>query len=125
LQRPGKVIISFGLKNGKSVGAIVETENDRLRSSIEALAILLRLAEQLRRTNAAKWEITEAQWQAAVQEAATSTVPNPNDSAYVSEALRAARSACRRLGNSGDARFGSARGPESVFTTTWAEFKTA
>jgi len=91
------------------VQATVQPEGDRLRENIDALAVLLRLAEQLRRTNAAKWGITEAEWQAAARRVADAPVPHQSDAAPVSHAIRAAQSAGRRLSNSGEARFGSAR----------------
>jgi hypothetical protein len=87
----------------------VPSENDRLLANMDALAALLRLAELLRRTNAVKWQVTEAVWRAAVQAVAAAPVPHTNDSASVSRAIRAAQSAGGRLGNSGEARFGSTK----------------
>ena len=98
------------------MGASVQSEYDRLRANIEALAALLRLAEHLRRTNAGKWETTEVEWQAAVRGVTVAPVPHSDDSASVSQAILAAQSAGRRLGNSGEARFRSAsvgRHPDS------------
>jgi hypothetical protein len=92
---------------GARRGAAVQSEFDRLRANIDAIAALVRLAEQLRRTNARKWGITETEWQAAVQAVASAPLPHPSDSASVPEAIRAAHSAGGRLGNSGEARFGS------------------
>jgi hypothetical protein len=98
------------------VGVAVQSESDRVRANLDALATLLRLAEQLRRTNAAKWTVTEAEWRSAVRGVAASPEPHPGDAAPVSRAVRAARRAGSRLGNSGEARFGSAgvgRHPDS------------
>lgn len=98
------------------MGASVQTDRDRLRASIEALSALLRLAEHLRRTNAAKWEATEAEWQAAVRGVTVAPAPYSDDPTSVSQAILAAQSAGRRLGNSGQARFASAsvgRHPDS------------
>jgi hypothetical protein len=98
------------------VGAAVESQHERLRVNADALAGLLRLADRLRRTNAAKWEVTQARWQAAIRGVLTAPAPLPDDPAPVAGAIRAARSAGLRLGYSGEARLGSAgvgRHPDS------------
>jgi hypothetical protein len=87
--------------------------------NIDALTTLIGLAEHLWRTNAVKWAITEAEWRTAILGIAAATVPPPDDTSSVSRAIRRAQSAGRRLGNSGEARFGSAgmrRNPDS----SWA-----
>jgi hypothetical protein len=108
------------------VRASVESQGERLRVNADALAGIVRLAGQLRRTNAAKWEVTLEEWQAAVRGVLNAPVPHPDDPAPVAEAIRAAQSAGLRLGNSGEARLWSARvgrHPDSSraggFTTTW------
>jgi|SRR5262245_2564148 len=91
------------------MGALLASQRERLRANADALAGLLGLAEQLRRNNATKWRVTPEEWQAAVQGVLTAPVPHPDDPAPVAKAIRAARSAGMRLGDSGEARLGSAR----------------
>lgn len=94
----------------------IESYRDRLRANLAALANLLLLAEGLRRANSDKWVSTLAEWQRAVREISLSPVPHLDDPAKLNQAILAAQSAGRRLGNSGEARFGSAsvgRQPDS------------
>jgi hypothetical protein len=96
--------------------AAVVSQRERLRVNADSLAGILCLADQLRRTNAARWGLTLAEWQVALRGILTAPVPHPDDPAVVAEAIRAARSAGLRLGDSGEARLGSAsvgRHPDS------------
>jgi DNA-binding IclR family transcriptional regulator len=86
---------------------LYEQQRERLRANGDALAGLLRLAEHLRRANAAKWGVTQEEWQAAVRCVLAAPVPHPDDPVAFAEAIRAARSAGMRLGDSGEARLGS------------------
>ena len=84
-----------------------DSQRERFRANVEALSGLLRLADQLRRTNAAKWGATPGGWQAAVRDVLAAPAPAPDDPPAVADAVRAARSAGLRLGDSGSARLAS------------------
>src|SRR5262245_40829591 len=73
----------------------------------DVLDHLLALANRLRRNNASKWNVTLAQWQAAVTDVLVA-LDASRDSELASEIL-VIRSAVRRLADSGEARFASAR----------------
>lgn len=94
----------------------LDSERDRIVANVRVLAALLDLSEKLRRTTPDEWSITHADWEAAVQAVVTAPIPFATDSAAATDAIRAAQGAARRLGKSGDARFGSAsvgRNPDS------------
>jgi hypothetical protein len=94
----------------------MESRVERLRANSDALAMVVRLAGELRRTNPAKWRVTLTEWQGAVQAILAAPVPHHDDPAAVVDAMCKAQSAGLRLGNSGEARFRSAsvgRHPDS------------
>jgi phosphatidylserine/phosphatidylglycerophosphate/cardiolipin synthase-like enzyme len=109
----------FGYKFGveqATVTAVIESKHQHLCASIDGIGRLLALAADLRRTNAAKWGLSLRDWLASVKEVLTNFENREGDSLQIVEAVRAARSAVRRLANSGEARFDSAsvgRDPDS------------
>jgi hypothetical protein len=86
---------------------VVQTERDRVRANIDALAPLLQLAPRLRRTNIAKWGLTLKDWQDAVQAVLNAPEARPADTAQVAAAIRLAHGVVRRLADSGAARLAS------------------
>jgi hypothetical protein len=84
--------------------AVAESEGDGLRANIDAFARLLQLADRLRRTNSAKWGITREDWLCAVQTVLNLAELRPCSAAKVTESIRLAHLAVRRLANSGEAR---------------------
>jgi hypothetical protein len=85
---------------------VVQNEHQCLCTNIEVIDRLMVLADRLRRTNAGKWDLSFAEWQAAVNEVLSAPEPRLDDE--VAHATKAVRNAVRRLANSGEARFGSA-----------------
>jgi hypothetical protein len=68
----------------------------------EALDRLLTFANALRRNNANKWDLSLAEWQAAVENFVVALERCDDENL-----VREIRSAVRRLANSGEARFSS------------------
>jgi hypothetical protein len=92
------------------------SQRECLLANADAVAGMLLLADKLRRGNAAKWDLTLSAWQAAVRGILCAPVPHADHPASVVEAIREARSAGLRLGDSGEARLGSVsvgRDPDS------------
>jgi hypothetical protein len=83
------------------------SERDRIRKNAEALSELLQLSNHLRRENVSKLHFALADWSAAVQRVLASPEARPSDSDSTIEEIRRAHKVARRLGNSGEARFGS------------------
>jgi hypothetical protein len=87
---------------------VIDAELDRLRAGADALARLVDLAAHLRRTNAAKWPFSRAEWHATVAAVLDSTELRESDPAELMAAFQATRSLVRRIAHSGDGRFANA-----------------
>jgi hypothetical protein len=110
--RGGIWVWSFSVEGKRCT--VPQDEYQQLCANLQAIDRLLKLADGLRRNNAMKWEFSLAEWQAALNDVLSAPTPRLGDD--VLESLRAVLSAARRLGNSVEARFGSAsvgRDPDS------------